>query len=43
MQWLRLSLQIEDTSLVYREYPGLGHTVNDDVLRDLNTWIARLL
>ncbi|KAF8531039.1 Phospholipase/carboxylesterase [Gautieria morchelliformis] len=43
MQWLHSSLGIKDTGLAYREYPGLGHTVNDDALHDLSTWIASLL
>ncbi|KAF8588458.1 Phospholipase/carboxylesterase, partial [Ramaria rubella] len=44
MQWLRSSsLQMKETSLTYNEYLGMGHKVNDNVLRDLSAWIALLL
>jgi predicted esterase len=43
MQWLRTSLHIDDKGLSYHEYSGLGHGVNNDVLRDLGTWFDSLL
>ncbi|KAI0719120.1 Phospholipase/carboxylesterase [Cerioporus squamosus] len=41
--FLRNSLHLPADNVTFKTYEGLEHTVNDDVLNDLATWLARVL